>query len=308
MNYTLSQLNIFLKVVENESITKAASELLLTQPAVSIQLKNFQAHFDVPLTQVVNRKLYITEFGREIATTAKRILNEANEIKFKTAKFKGEITGQLTISVVSTGKYVIPYFLYDFLAANPAIELKLDVSNKSKIVEDLETNAVDFSLVSILPEKLNLERIRLMKNKLYLVSNLDFDKTKINSIQDLPSDTPFIFREFGSATRVAMENFLNRNEIRFKRTLVLTSNEAVKQAVIAKLGISIMPIIGISNELNNKQLKIIPVKNLPISSEWNLVWTKGKRMYPAAKAFIEFIQKEKERIILENFSWYDDYQ
>ena len=165
MNYTLSQLNIFLKVVENESITKAAAELLLTQPAVSIQLKNFQAHFDVPLTQVVNRKLYVTDFGREIAITAKRILNEANEIKYKTAKFKGEITGQLTISVVSTGKYVIPYFLHDFLTANPAVELKLDVSNKSKIIEDLESNTVDFSLVSILPEKLNLERIRLMKNK-----------------------------------------------------------------------------------------------------------------------------------------------
>ncbi len=308
MNYTLSQLNIFLKVVENESITKAAAELLLTQPAVSIQLKNFQAHFDVPLTQVVNRKLYVTDFGREIAITAKRILNEANEIKYKTAKFKGEITGQLTISVVSTGKYVIPYFLHDFLTANPAVELKLDVSNKSKIIEDLESNTVDFSLVSILPEKLNLERIRLMKNKLYLVSNLDFGKKNFHTIKDLPSDTPFIFREFGSATRISMENFLNRNEVAIKRSIVLTSNEAVKQAVIAKLGISIMPLIGISNELTNKQLKIIPVKNLPISSEWNLVWTKGKRMYPAAKAFIEFIENEKERIIKENFAWYEAYQ
>ena len=124
----------------------------------------------------------------------------------------------------------------------------------------------------------------------------------------MPSDTPFIFREFGSATRISMENFLNRHDVAFKRSLVLTSNEAVKQAVIAKLGISIMPLIGISNELTNKQLKIIPVKNLPISSEWNLVWTKGKRMYPAAKAFIKFIENEKERIIKENFAWYEAYQ
>lgn len=307
MNYTLSQLTIFLKVVENQSITKAASELLLTQPAVSIQLKNFQSHFDLPLTQVVNRKLYITEFGKEIAQTAERILEEAKEIKFKTAAYKGKITGQLKISVVSTGKYVIPYFLADFLATHPEIDLKLDVSNKSQIIEDLASNSVDFSLVSILPEKLNLERIQLMKNKLFLVSHKDFADVSGESIHNIPSNTPFIFRESGSATRIAMEGYLNRQKFSFNRKLILTSNEAVKQAVIAKLGLSIMPLIGIKNELINKQLKIIPVKNLPLTSEWNVVWMKGKRMFPAAKAYIEFLEKEKDRIIQENFSWNNDY-
>ena len=307
MNYTLSQLNIFLKVVQHESITKAASELLITQPAVSIQLKNFQAHFDLPLTQVVNRKLYITDFGKEVARTAERILIEANEINYKTAAYKGKITGQLKISVVSTGKYVMPYFLTDFLNAHPEIELKLDVSNKSQVVKDLESNSVDFSLVSTIPEKLNLERISLMKNKLYLVGSIDFENNFFESIHDLPSETSFIFRENGSATRIAMENFLNRQEIDFKKTLVLTSNEAIKQAVIAKLGVSIMPLIGIGNELINKQLLIIPIKELPLTSEWNLVWPKGKRMFPAAKAFLDYVEKEKDRIIHENFSWYDNH-
>jgi len=307
MNYTLSQLNIFLKVVQHESITKAASELLLTQPAVSIQLKNFQAHFELPLTQVVNRKLYVTDFGKEIAQAAERILNEANEINYKTAAYKGNISGQLKISVVSTGKYVIPYFLTEFLNAHPDIELKLDVSNKSQIVSDLESNAVDFSLVSVLPEKLNLERINLMKNKLYLVGNMDFVNSSIKSIHDLPTDIPFIFREPGSATRNAMEAFLNRQEIAFKRSIVLTSNEAVKQAVIAKLGISIMPLIGIGNELINKQLCIIPIQNLPMTSEWNIVWTKGKRMFPAAKAFIEYLEREKDQIIKTHFAWNNDF-
>jgi DNA-binding transcriptional LysR family regulator len=307
MNYTLSQLNIFLKVVQHESITKAAAELLLTQPAVSIQLKNFQAHFDLPLTQVVNRKLYVTDFGKEVAETAERILIEANEINYKTAAFKGKIGGQLKISVVSTGKYVIPYFLSDFLNRHPDIELKLDVSNKRQVISDLESNAVDFSLVSIMPEKLNLERISLMKNRLYLVGNIDFANSNFESINELPPDIPFIFREPGSATRIAMENFLNRQEIAFKKTLVLTSNEAIKQAVIAKLGVSIMPLIGIGNEILNKQLCIIPIKQLPLTSEWNLVWTKGKRMFPAAKAFIEFLEQEKDRIIAENFTWYNTY-
>lgn len=307
MNYTLIQLNIFLKVVQHESITKAAVELLLTQPAVSIQLKNFQAHFELPLTQVVNRKLYITDFGKEIAQAAERILIEANEINYKSATYKGKITGQLKISVVSTGKYVIPYFLTEFLNAHPDIELKLDVSNKSQIVSDLESNAVDFSLVSVLPEKLNLERISLMKNKLFLVGNMDFVNASIKSIHDLPSDIPFIFREPGSATRNAMEAFLNRQEIAFKRSLVLTSNEAVKQAVIAKLGVSIMPLIGIKNEIINKQLCIIPIRNLPITSEWNLVWTKGKRMFPAAKSFIDYLEREKDQIIKTHFAWNNDF-
>jgi len=307
MNYTLSQLNIFLKIVQHESITKAAAELLLTQPAVSIQLKNFQAHFDLPLTQVVNRKLYITDFGKEVARTAERIIIEANEINYKTAAYKGKITGQLKISVVSTGKYVMPYFLTDFLNAHPEIELKLDVSNKSQVVKDLESNTVDFSLVSTIPEKLNLERISLMKNKLYLVGNLNYEKNSFKSIHDLPSETSFIFREVGSATRIAMENFLKRKDIAFKKTLVLTSNEAIKQAVIAKLGVSIMPLIGIGNELINKQLFIIPIKELPLTSEWNLVWPKGKRMFPAAKAFLDYVEKEKDRIIHENFSWYDKH-
>lgn len=153
MNYTLNQLNIFLKVVQNESITKAAQELFLSQPAVSIQLKNFQDQFDIPLTQVVNRKLFVTDFGREVALTAEKILNEVNEINFKTATFKGKVSGTLKVSVVSTGKYVIPYLLSDFLQKYPDIDLQLDVSNKAKITSDLINNTVDVSLLSTLPDR-----------------------------------------------------------------------------------------------------------------------------------------------------------
>lgn len=307
MNYTLNQLSIFLKVVQNESITKAAAELFLTQPAVSIQLKNFQDQFDIPLTQIVNRKLYVTEFGREIAQAAERILEEANEINFKTAVYKGKLAGQLKISVVSTGKYVIPYFLSSFLEKHPDVELILDVSNKTQIENDLVNNLVDFSLVSILPSKLNLEHIKLMKNKLYLVGNKSQFKSELIDFKTLKNDIPYIFRESGSATRKSMETFLRKNNIAFNKSIVLTSNEAVKQAVIANLGISIMPLIGIKNELLENELTIIPTENLPIISEWNLVWTKGKRMFPVAKAFIQHLATEKNQIIQNYFSWSENY-
>ena len=302
MNFTLNQLKIFLKVVENKSITKAAEELFLTQPAVSIQLKNFQDQFDLPLIQLVNRKIYVTDFGIEISKTAEKILNEVDGINFKMASFKGKLSGRLKISVVSTGKYVIPYFLSDFLRDNPAIELQLDVSNRSQIISDLESNNVDFSLVSVIPGQLNLERIALIKNKLFLVGSYDLPIDELGNVTEIFNSFPLIYREEGSATRNAMEGFVQKNGFSIRKKMVLMSNEAVKQAVIANLGVSIMPLIGIRNELANKQLKIIPFKKLPLMTEWNLVWNKGKKMYPVAQAFIDYLYKHKKEIIETHFS------
>jgi DNA-binding transcriptional LysR family regulator len=301
MNFTLNQLKIFLKVVENKSITKAAEELFLTQPAVSIQLKNFQDQFALPLIQLVNRKVYVTDFGIEISKTAEKILNEVDGINFKMASFTGKLSGRLKISVVSTGKYVIPYFLSDFLRDNPDIELQLDVSNRSQIISDLESNNVDFSLVSVIPDQLNLERIALIKNKLFLVGSYDLKIDELGKVTEIFNSLPLIYREEGSATRNAMEDFVQKNGFSIRKKMVLTSNEAVKQAVIAKLGVSIMPLIGIRNELANKQLKIIPFKKLPLMTEWNLVWNKGKKMYPVAQAFIDYLNKHKKEIIEAHF-------
>ncbi|WP_426092222.1 LysR family transcriptional regulator [Flavobacterium sp. DSR3-2] len=303
MNYTLHQLQVFLKITQNKSITKAAIELHLTQPAVSIQLRNFQDQFDVPLTEVIGRKLYVTDFGKEIAIAAEKILNEVHAINFKTMAFKGQLTGRLKISVVSTGKYVIPYFLSDFLKQNQGVELLLDVTNKTKVLKNLENNEVDFSLVSVLPETLQIEKIELMPNTLYLVANID--QQIGNEIQDkkIIENLPIIYREQGSGTRYIMEKFIEYNQLTVPKKMVLTSNEAVKQAVLAGLGCSIMPIIGIKNELNNGSLQIIPVKGLPIESNWNLIWLKGKKFSPVAKAYIKFIELEKTRIIEQKFNW-----
>src|SRR5690606_9967783 len=165
MNYTLHQLQIFLKIAHLQSITKASEALNLTQPAVSIQLKNFQDQFPIPLTEVVGRKLYITEFGKEIAMAAEKIINEVYAINYKTLAYKGELSGRLKISVVSTGKYVMPYFLSEFIKLNPGVELIIDVTNKSRVVESLELNEVDFALVSVLPQKLKVNAVELMKNR-----------------------------------------------------------------------------------------------------------------------------------------------
>ena len=153
MNYTLHQLQVFLQVVKTQSVTKAARELNLTQPAVSIQLKKLQDQFDIPLSEVIGRKIYITDFGHEIALAAENILNQVHAINFKTMAYKGQLAGRLRISVVSTGKYVMPYFISDFMAQHPGINLQMDVTNKQRVTESLEQNEVDFSLVSISTKK-----------------------------------------------------------------------------------------------------------------------------------------------------------
>lgn len=301
MNYTLHQLHVFLKVTQNQSITKAAELLHLTQPAVSIQLKNFQDQFDIPLTEIIGRKLYVTDFGKEIALAAEKIINEVTTINYKMQSYKGKLSGKLKISIVSTGKYIMPYFLSDFLKKNPEVELALDVTNKSKVIESLTKNEVDFSLVSVLPDTIKVASTALMANKLFLVTNFDTQYPEKNYDQSILETLPIIYREKGSGTRHVMERFINVNQLKVRNKLELTGNEAVKQAVIAGLGCSIMPLIGIKNELKNGNLQIIPIKGFPIQSTWNLIWQKNKQFSPVASAYLKYIEENKAQIITDKF-------
>lgn len=307
MNYTLHQLQVFLKVTQTQSVTKAAEELHLTQPAVSIQLKNLQDQFEIPLTEIIGRKLFVTDFGKEIAVAAEKILNEVQAINYKTLAYKGQLIGRLKISVVSTGKYVMPYFLSDFLRQHEGIELVLDVTNKAMVIQSLEKNEVDFSLVSVLPESLQVEHVELMENKLFLVGNKEQKFMRQLHDNNILEEIPLIYREPGSGTRHTMEKFIKQSNLPVRKKMELTSNEAVKQAVIAGLGYSIMPLIGIKNELINGDLQIIHVKGFPIKSTWRLIWFKNKNFSPVANAFLEYLKKEKSSIISDKFKWFDKF-
>lgn len=292
MHYTFHQLKVFSKVVDLKSITKAAEALHLTQPAVSIQLKKFQDQFEIPLTEVVGKQLYITDFGLSIAEIANSILKESDEIRYKTKAYSGLLAGKLKISSASTGKYVLPFFLSDFSAKHPSVDLTLDVSNKEKVMEHLVKNEVDFALVSVLPTDVEVQEEVLLENKLYLVGNT----------RKREKNRPLIFRESGSATRLAMDTYYGHRDKH--KSIQLTSNEAVKQALIAGLGYSILPLIGIKNELSNGELHIIPSKGLPILTNWRLIWLKQKKLSPIALAYLEYIRTHKQAITDEKFNWY----
>jgi DNA-binding transcriptional LysR family regulator len=292
MNYTLHQLLIFLEVVKQQSITKAAAAMYMTQPALSIQLKNFQNQFDIPLTEVIGKQLYVTDFGKSIAEIAENVIQEADAIKYKTKEYSDLLAGKLRISSASTGKYVIPYFLSGFQKRYSGIDIILDVSNKTTVVQNLKDNEVDFALVSVVPEGIDIEEELLLENKIFKVSNKNIS-TK---------ESPLIFREDGSATRMAMDQYYKK--IKERKSIKLTSNEAVKQAVIAGLGNSLIPLIGIKNELNNGELHIIPSKGLPIVTSWRLIWLKKKKLSPIALTYLDFLRENKEYIIQRKFDWY----
>jgi DNA-binding transcriptional LysR family regulator len=297
MHYTIHQLEIFIKVVEKRSITKASEALFMSQPAVSIQLKKFQEQFEVPLFEVISRSTHITEFGYEVAQTAERILAEIAQLSTKTMAYKGLLTGKLRIMSVSTGKYIIPYLLSDFMNQNSGVELQLDVTNKNEVIRALEQNAIDFALVSILPDHLDLNQENLMENKLFLVGKHPPKSTKKQAPEKVFKETPIIYREQGSGTRTTMEAFLRSRGISSRVKLELTSNEAVKHAVLAGLGYSVMPLIGIKREIDQGLLYTIPVQGLPISTTWQLVWLKGKQLSPAAKAYLSHVQENKQQLV-----------
>jgi DNA-binding transcriptional LysR family regulator len=306
MQYTFHQLKIFTRIAQLGSITKAAEELHLSQPALSIQLRNFQDQFDIPLTEIVGKKLYLTNFGQEILAYAERILDQAGAMDDVVQSYKGQLTGKLKIAVVSTGKYVMPYLLTDFLNAHPAITLELDVTNKEKVIESLEQNSIDFALVSLVPGHLKTESIPIVKNTMHLIGAYESKKSQIElSINEL-QQLPWIFREQGSGTRQMMERFLSQRHITVQKMLELTSNEAVKQAIMANLGYSIMPLIGIRNELMSKQLMIMPVKGLPIHTTWHIIWLKGKKHSPVVKALLGYIKDNKQKILQEHFDIQDN--
>ena len=294
MNYTLHQLRIYLKVTETLSITKTAEKLNLTQPAISIQLKNFQDQFDYPLIEIINKKIQVTGLGKEIAIAAESIINEIDNINYKSQNYKNKLAGHLKIATVSTGKYIMPFLLADYLKQHSGVDLTMDVTNYSKVLSSLLQYEMDFALISDNPENTRFEKFDLIKNELFLVGNSSINLASVGD-KDF-SDTTFLFREEGSRTRLVMENFISKNKIKIKKKIELTSNEAVKQAVIAGLGVSIMPLIGMRNEIESGLLKIIPKKGLPIQTTWRLIWLKEKKLSPIAESYLTYLEKEKEHI------------
>jgi DNA-binding transcriptional LysR family regulator len=252
---------------------------------------------------MIGKKVFVTEFGQEVAMHAKIILEQLEEIKNKALAFEGLIYGTLKIAVVSTGKYIMPYFISDFLHQHQGVKLQMDVTNKEAVMESLKRNMVDFALVSIVPNDIAVEAVELMDNNMFLVGNDEISHSKKNNFQSIIEQYPLIYREVGSGTRQTIEKFIKDQKIVVQNKIELTSNEAVKQAILANIGVSVMPLIGLKNELLNGDIKILPCQQLPLKTTWQLIWLKEKKLSYLSKRYLAYLESAKSSIIERQFDW-----
>jgi DNA-binding transcriptional LysR family regulator len=309
MHYTLHQLKIFTIVAKHGSVTRASEQLNMTQPAVSIQLKNLQDQFDIPLTEIIGRKLYVTEFGKELVTIASTILASTEDINQRMLARKGLLTGKIKFSIVSTGKYIMPYYLAPFYKKYPNVELEMNVTNRREVLETMQENKTDFALVSILPNHLEVEEELLMPNALWLVAGRSFMPGTTQETYDISilKNFPILYRENGSATRIVMEEYMSKVRVHPSIKLELSSTEAIKQAVIAGLGTSVLSIYSLRTELQTGDVRLLPLKGFPLYAHWRLIWLKGKKFSPASQAFLTSIRENKESVFDEHFVWARQY-
>ncbi len=293
MDFTLHQLYVFGMVAQLKSITKASDELHMSQPAVSIQIKQLQNSVDVPLIEIIGRKLYLTEAGENMYELYKTIYFEIENFDAKISQIKGGLKGTLTISAASTAKYFIPYLLGEFQKRYPEIEIILKVTNHYEVLNHLANNEYNLAILTQIPDDDSLEAIPFMENPLLMCApyNHPLANKKNIAIEEL-KDEAFIYREFGSGTRMVMEEYLKKHNLHVKPIMELGTNEAIKQAIMAGIGISLISKLSLQNESILKSITILDVKDLPILTHWHILHRKDKKLTPVSYNFKSFLQNE----------------
>lgn len=300
MNISLRQLQIFEAVVRHMSYTRAAEELHLTQPAVSMQVRQLEEELGLPLFEKLGRGITLTEAGQELVPYSQGINRSLRELQDVMESLKGVSRGRLSVAVASTVNYFAPRLLAAFHRAYPGIALSLDVTNREQLVRLLEANAVDVVLMGQPPEGVEVESEAFMDNPLVVVAPPDHP---LAGRRDIPlarmAEEVFVLREPGSGTRQAMDRFFSDQGIAIQRGMQMTRNEAIKQSVRAGLGLSVVSVHTIELELATGKLVVLDVAGFPIQRQWFLVYRKGKRLSPSAQAFRQFVLTEARPMAAE---------
>lgn len=297
-NVTLRQIKVFEAVAHHSSYTRAADELYLTQPAVSMQIKQLEENLEVALFEQIGKRIYLTEAGREFHRYSSHIVQQLSEAETVLEELKGVQRGNLNISVVSTAKYFAPRLLAIFSRRFQDVTVSLDVTNRERVLRQLTANEKDIAIMGIPPLDQDLVAKPFTENPLVIVAPPDHPLTAEKNIplERLQKET-FLMREPGSGTRSAMERFFEERDIHISSSMMMNSNEAIKQAVQAGLGLGIVSVHTVVLELEVQRLAILDVEHLPIMRHWYLVHRQGKRLSPLSQAFKEFILGEAHDIM-----------
>lgn len=293
MNITLRQLKVFSSVAQHLSFTRAAEELCLTQPAVSMQVKQLESQLDVLLFEHLGKKIYLTDMGHEVYHYARAILQQVDELQSVLNNMKGLSKGRLKISVASTANYFIPSLLAAFTKRFPGITVSLDVTNRETLLAQLAANEVDLVIMGQPPADVDLGAVAFMENPLVIVAPPDHPLTREKQIplKRLEREI-FLVRESGSGTRIAMERFFAEHDVHITTGMEVGSNEAIKQSVQAGLGLGLLSRDTVEMELTLNRLAILDVAELPIMRYWYVVYRQGKRLSQVATTFKDFLIAE----------------
>ncbi|MDH5516652.1 MAG: LysR family transcriptional regulator [Gammaproteobacteria bacterium] len=298
MHLTLQQLKLFEAVSRLGSYTRAAKELCLTQPAVSIQIKRLEEQTGLPLFEQVGKKTFSTAAGKEMYAASLDILNRVEDLKIEIEVLKGTVKGNLQVSVVTTAKYFLPNLLGAFLQQYPEVEPKLKFTNRARLLDRLMNNDDDFVIMGQVPEDDHLEAYPFLNNIIGVVApaNHPLANKKNIKIEELQNQR-FLNREIGSGTRFVFDKLLEEHGMHIEPYMELGSSEALKQAVMAGLGISALSLHSVQLELEVNKLTVLDIQGFPLKRRWYTVHLKGRKLSLVAQTFLDFILQESHNIL-----------
>ncbi len=298
MYMTLRQLTLFRAVAQHLSFTRAAAELCLTQPAVSIQIKQLEGHIGSPLFEQIGKRIFLTEAGQELYRACQDIFARIEVLETSLNELQGSIKGQLKLSVVTTAAYFVPYLFKAFSQQYPEVNIRLNVTNRNNVLERLSNNEDDLIIMGQIPEQLQVEAYQFLESPLVVIAPPDHPlvgHTNL-SLARLAEET-ILIREVGSGTRLAIERCFAAHGLDLPINRELGCNEAIKQGVIAGLGISVLSKHTIALELAMGRLALLDVEDFPLSRHWYIAHLKEKKLNLVAKTFLEFLLTHANQVM-----------
>ena len=286
MNISFRQLRLVLALAETGSVSGAARMMHVTQPTASMQLKDVAEAIGLPIYELVARRVYMTEVGKDLAQTARAVAGEWDDFQQRVDALKGYTRGKLRVALVSTAKYFVPRLLGSFCKRYPEIDVSLEVLNRDGVVARLRNNLDDLYVMSVPPKDLDLVDEVFMANPLVMIcaSGNPLAKQKTLALAEL-SGQRFILREAGSGTRMAVDNCFKKMKFRPDLRLELGSNEAIKESVAGGMGISVISSHALHGNAKEHGVSALNVEGFPVESHWHVVHPKGKKLSPIASIF-----------------------
>jgi DNA-binding transcriptional LysR family regulator len=302
-NATFRQLRVFSEVARYLSFTRAAQALSLTPPAVTMQVRELEKHIGMPLFDRSGRNVALTTVGEYMLVYARKMLATLKDAEDAALRLQKLEVGLLTIGMVSTAKYFLPHLLAQFRQEHEGIDIKLVVGNREQLVKMLRANEVDIAIMGRPPTELATRAEPFAAHPHVFVSAVQHPFAKRETLAPIElQGQAFIMREPGSGTRAALERFLGNARVEPRVTMEMASNETIKQAVIAGMGLSFLSLHTLGLELDNRLIAVLDIEGAPVVRAWNVVHTLSKLLSPAAEAFRYFMLEHGEDYLAQNFA------